>query len=81
MANLLDTAQEVEFYYDFRQLIGGMVRDFKSFSDSIISIALLVSLIIVIYHVVHDAKYGKGKQAVMSWFIALGIWIVVRSLF
>jgi len=77
----LDTGFQVKFHYDFQAQLSSMVSNVKSIADSIIGLALLISLIVVVNHLAHDAKYGKGKQAVISWMTAFAIWVVLRNLF
>ncbi len=76
---MIETAAELQYERDFQNLISSVINDFRTFADSIIGLAMLMTLLIVVYHVINDVKYGKGKQAVVSWVIALTIWIIVRA--
>lgn len=78
---MIDTGTQLVFHYRLQSLFTHMINDFKTFADMIIGLAMLISLIVAVNHVMHDAKYGKGKQAIISWLIAFGVWVIARSVF
>jgi len=54
--------------------------DIMGLVDSLIGLALFVALIVVVYHIVNNEKFGKGRIAVGSWLTALIIYYVLRGI-
>ncbi len=72
--------QEIELEHNVRGQLQKEISSFRNIAKSIIGASLALSLIIVIYHVANDSKYGKGKQAVISWVVAVIIYTIASNI-
>lgn len=70
----------VKLEYETRKELGNLTSNYQKWAKDIIGAALFISLIIVIYHVANNGKYGKGKQAVISWVIAVIIYTIAINI-
>lgn len=71
---------ELQMEYQTRDGLDNLVTDYQDVARMLIGAALFLSLILVIYHVANNAKYGKGKQAVVSWMIAVVIYLIAINI-
>jgi len=76
----VNNPHEVQLEHDVRGQLQKEISSFRSIAKSIIGASLALSLIIVVYHVANDSKYGKGKQAVISWIIAIIIYTIAINI-
>ncbi len=76
----VNNPHEVQLEHDVRGQLQKEISSFRNIAKSIIGASLALSLIIVVYHVANDSKYGKGKQAVISWVIAIIIYTIAINI-
>lgn len=76
----INNERELQMAYSTTDGLGSLVDGWQELARIAIGAALSISLIVVIYHVANDAKYGKGKQAVVSWLIAVAIYLVAINI-
>jgi hypothetical protein len=75
----IDSGSKLAFKREVDGDISSVITPFKNIASYIVGAALLVALIIVIYHVASNT--GKGKTAVISWLIAIIIYLIAFSVF
>ena len=76
----VDSGAKLDMYYSFSSAVNSEISPYKSIAAKIIGIALMLSFIIVIYHIANNGKYGKGKQALISWLIAIAVYLVAFNI-
>ncbi len=77
--DFLDSKEQIEFKQRNDAEISSVVSPFKRMADYIVGAALFLDLIIVIYQVSNNGKTGSGKKHVVSWVIALIVYLIVRD--
>lgn len=60
--------------------LGRIFSDVRSLVDTIVLTGLAIGLISVIYNVSHSSKTGKGQKAIISWLVAVFIYVIARSI-
>ena len=74
------SSEEIKMEHSVMNDLNSEIYTVRNIVKYIIGAALAISLIVVIYHVANDAKYGKGKQAAVSWLVAVIIYLIAINI-
>lgn len=76
----IETSAEIQLNEDMVSQVRQYLSTTYGMVNAIVMAALTVQLVIAVYHVANNEKYGKGKSAIVNWFIAIIVYLGVSKI-